>query len=794
MPDLKLTALLIATLLLLQGVCWLLARGLGMRLGRGAMIGGILLPFVLLAPWLSGARLLVPSDILRDPTIPGAPWIAPPYDSHDLLNDAVYQFLPWELEVRHALSERRLPLWSDTLEGGSSPWTNPQAAVLSPIALAARVFPIQHFLLGALALKILVAFEGAWLLARRVGRSRAASLLAAAGFAIGGGVIAWGLFPHTAAGAWVPWLAAGTIGLFRHPRPRTVATTAVLCAALLLSGHPETAAIGGLFAALCGLALRRKRTGFAKGFAAATAAALLGVALAAPHVLPFLHILPGSQRAHETLALERPSHRVSLQPDTWFEPDYGGIVLAPWSPHAYGRPFRDPYHGPLNWAETVGGYTGLLALAGACIALLAVRDRRSWPFLAFAIGGVLLAAHFLPLAYLTHAVPALRVPAYPRFLLETSLALSLAGAFGIDALLRRSGAGRRGWQIGAFLAAGAASLAVAADAWTVALWVLLAGAALLAVRWPRWGVVALGAVLLLDLVPWSRSLLPRGHPHLFYPRSAFLDRVIQEAGAPGGPWRATGADRLLYPSLLPVYGVAELRPHNPLVPMASVRVLDAAFGFHPTRENYFARLDPASPLLRFLNVRVLVTTQYEPARRILDARLERIDQGRFLPFRIYRDPAALPRWFLPASAEAIDPAGLDAWIAGLREPARVALWKEEIGDWLPPARPAAVPARAVSSTPGRVVLEVPGEGERLLATSVPALPGWRARSGGQDLPLVTVNGAYLGARVPAGAGEVELRFVPRGLVAGAILGGLAALILVLLTCRRPTLSRTPARE
>ncbi|HEX2644112.1 MAG TPA: YfhO family protein, partial [Thermoanaerobaculia bacterium] len=166
---------------------------------------------------------------------------------------------------------------------------------------------------------------------------------------------------------------------------------------------------------------------------------------------------------------------------------------------------------------------------------------------------------------------------------------------------------------------------------------------------------------------------------------------------------------------------------------------------------------------------------------ILDSRLERIDQGRFLPFRIYRDPAALPRWFLPASAEAIDPARLDAWIAGLRDPARVALWKAEVGDWLPPARPAAVPARAVSAVPGRIVLEVPGDEERLLATSVPALPGWRVRSGGRDLPLVTVNGAYLGVRVPAGTREVELRFMPRGLVAGAVLGGLAVIILILLT-------------
>ena len=63
---------------------------------------------------------------------------------------------------------------SDTLEGGSSPWINPQAGVLSPLAMLARPFPIQQFLLVLLALKILLAFEGTWLLARAVGVIRSA--------------------------------------------------------------------------------------------------------------------------------------------------------------------------------------------------------------------------------------------------------------------------------------------------------------------------------------------------------------------------------------------------------------------------------------------------------------------------------------------------------------------------------------------------------------------------------------------------------------------------------------------
>jgi outer membrane protein assembly factor BamD len=71
--------------------------------------------------------------------IPQGPEVTPT-DRHELLNDTLYQLLPWELEIRHALSERRLPFWSDRLEGGSSPWGNPQAAVLAYQAVVEK-FP-----------------------------------------------------------------------------------------------------------------------------------------------------------------------------------------------------------------------------------------------------------------------------------------------------------------------------------------------------------------------------------------------------------------------------------------------------------------------------------------------------------------------------------------------------------------------------------------------------------------------------------------------------------------------------
>lgn len=771
--DGRLVATLAGVMLLVQGICWLLARGLRLRLEKGPVIGGWLAPLVLLAPWLAGSPLLVPCDILGQ-GVPGAPWIERPR-THDLLNDAVYQLLPWELEVRHALSQRRLPFWSDALEGGSSPWANPQAGAASPLQMAARAFPIQHHLLGALALKLLVAFQGTWLLARLAGRSRAASLLAAAGFALGGALSSWALFPVTATVAWVPWLACGTIRLFRRPGRRAIATTAAITGALLLSGHPETAAFGGLFAAVCGLGLRRRAAGFARTLGAAALAAVLGFGLAAPHILPFLTMVPGSQRAQDTLTEKLPSGTVSaLDPLSWFVPGYGKFILAPVSPHVFGRPYREPFRGPFNWADSEGGYTGLVAFAGALIALVAVRDRRARPFVGFAIAGLLLAARFLPLAHLLHTVPALRVPAYPRCLLPMSLALSVAGAFGIDLLVSRSRL-KALTVIGIGLAT-LVSLAAALDDWTTWLWAgLIAALALTRLR-PRWGAAALMAVLLIDLVPWSRSQLPEGHPSLFYPQTEVMRIIAQEAGKPA-IGRAAGGDYLLYPNLLPVYGVADFRPHNPLAPARYLQVLDAAFGFHPTMTEYFSRLRNIDhPLLDFLGVHVVLGSPAVPPSRTL----ARIDGGRFLPYTLLRNPDPLPRWFLPAAVDAVGRGEISGWIAGMKTAERVAVFRDEIGSWRPSQAGRALAPRPVASSPGHVVLEVPGGGERLLVSSIAWSRGWSARTGGRVLQTLTVNGAFLGARVPAGVSRVELRFLPPGFVTGCVAFGVSALAVLFL--------------
>ncbi|HSU81023.1 MAG TPA: YfhO family protein, partial [Thermoanaerobaculia bacterium] len=142
-----------------------------------------------------------------------------------------------------------------------------------------------------------------------------------------------------------------------------------------------------------------------------------------------------------------------------------------------------------------------------------------------------------------------------------------------------------------------------------------------------------------------------------------------------------------------------------------------------------------------------------------------IDGGRFAPFTLLRNPDALPRWFFPRAVDVIRPGEIDRWIAGLQDAHRVALFQEEAGAWRPAAGEGP-PPRPILTKPGHIILEIPPGGERLLATSIVWSRGWSARFASKRLPVLKVNGAFVGVRIPADASRVDLRFLPPGLIAG----------------------------
>jgi hypothetical protein len=819
---LALTLALTLTLLIVaaaaQALAWGLARLLALRLPASVQALGICLPLAVLLPLPLGNRLLAPTDAPILANLPDAPRVTRPDEAHGVFNDAVLQLLPWEAEVRRGFAEGHLPLWSDVLDGGSSPWVNPQAAVLSPIAMLGRLVPIEHFLLATLAVKILLAFEGCWLLARALGGRRLGSAFGGAAFALGGPVMAWAVFPLSSVVAWSPWLALGAVRVVRAPAPRAVAAAALILAALLLSGHPEIALAECVIAAGFGLVVARRRRRTRRGGAllplgAAALAAVLGASLAAGSLLPFLWVAPRSLRAARVEAAAAtataptaltapavttapaappvaatataapapaaPAAPAAVPPEppafAWFPPGHQRLLLSPLSPWSFGRPFHEPFTGPANWPIAAGGYLGLAALAGVAAALAGRRRRLAWPLGALALGIFLLAAGFLPWRWLLGALPLGRAAAADRCLPAAALPLAVLAALGLDSLLRRPAWPAR--LLG--LLAAAASLAVRHDPPLAALWLLIALAVLLAPRRRAAGAVLLALAALCDLATWDWDVLPRGHRELFYPRTPLV-AAIASGVAEGGPWRAVAGGFGIYPSLLPMYGVAEVRIDNPMALEQQLRPLAEVFDFRPEGRRYksaFNHLD--HPFLDFLNVRVVVL----PAGAAVPPKLEPIAAATSLRgLRVFRNPAALPRWFLPVSAEVRDRRDVVASLRGLRDPRRVVLAREEVGGWLPAARqwqPDAV--RLLQARRGALTLALPevGAGEKLLATSLPFPAGWQARSAGRPagrpLHCLTVNGAYLGVRVPAGVSRVDLSFAPPGFRLGMVLSALAAI-------------------
>jgi uncharacterized membrane protein YfhO len=102
------------------------------------------------------------------------------------------------------------------------------------------------------------------------------------------------------------------------------------------------------------------------------------------------------------------------------------------------------------------------------------------------------------------------------------------------------------------------------------------------------------------------------------------------------------------------------------------------------------------------------------------------------------------------------------------------------------------PAAAAPNPPARVLaldvdrrridVDVESSGAAILATSQPAIPGWRLELDGAHSAkrMRRINGAFLGADVPAGRHRVSFRFAPVSWSVGMLLAAAGATLSVAL--------------
>lgn len=777
------------------------------------------------APLLTGA-LQVPTDLAYESPPFSELEIAPTAPHNFFQADTLLEQLPFHALVRQRLLAGQAPLWAHELGTGQPLLGNGQSAPFAPLHLLALPVAPLRALTVAGAWQILLGLLGAHALLLRLGAGPRGAALGAVASGLSTYAVVWIYDTPGMAAAFVPGLLLGIL-LLRDGEPRAAAGLVACALGLALSGHPETMAHAGLAAAALAGALLvvdwrrgRRRPGALRQpdsgpvperqgsgpvperpdsepvpepaerpdsgpvpepsqrperrpgppgplrfLGRLAAAGGLSAALAAPALLPLAETIPQSVRGQ---ALER-------SPENFQPPPFEARFLLPiFAPLAMGSPADGSYGSRWSFNEIGSEYAGLLPLALALAGAVALRGRP----LALVLGGMaalLVALRLPPLFDLVLRLPVVGPGAHGRLRELWVLAVALAAGLALE---RIAGERLPRAAAAALITAAAVALALApppgSAPWPRAWWLatlagaVLALAALLVPRlrpaFPLLAVAATTADLFLlgvryhPPVPARLDLSPP-------PTVAYMMRRQQAAAT---RFRVSFADLDLPPNLNALYGLWDPRGYDPMRPEDAARVVGWWLAhrrrFYQNVADSLPELDQAAH--DFLAVRLMETAH----QRALPAPWRLVFEGQ--GGRVWENPQALPLFFMPRSVEGF---------ADPREAQRAAMHGADFREVAQVVAAGGGPAAGeVRRQDGEahdvrprangfdVTVASPTGG--IVASSVSFVSGWQARAAdGGELPLVEVDGGFLGVRVPAGGQAIRLRYRPRGWTAGLAL-------------------------
>jgi len=686
-------------------------------------------------PWaacgLAGIALLWPALRLPD-GIPSpaatlaaeAPWqgVAAPAAGNPNLRDLTWQVEPWLIFLRHEMRAGRLPFWDPHQFSGSPYWSNGSGAPLFPLHLLFVLLPLQLGWVLLPWLRTVLGGCGAWCLARELGASRPAALLAALVFPLSGMITSFLLFPMGNTHALVPWVL---LAVERLANGRGGWRGLAVAGGLqMLGGHPETPVFTALLAAVYLLARGSARPLATWGrFVAGWGVAAL---LSAIQLLPlFLTLTRSGKWLHPEAAPAAPLAAV------------GAVLLRAVLPDLFGNPAVGTWWGPFNFAATAvyaGALTLPLAAAGLGAALGRGGDRRWRGVAAMTLFALLAAYQLFGMRTLLLALPVVSRGLHHYMKLGVELGLALLAAAGCDRWLAGKGRGLVAgagltlallavawWRFGeGFRDHGLLATEAAWTAWIAATVSLLALSLLLTAE-RRWSVLPLlPALLAIDLIAAHGRTNPGLSNARHFPATGAV-RFLR-----GRPERLAGLGGAFHPDAAMVYGLYDVRGDSPvkLQPYddvyADLGEADPVY-FHPIR-NW------SSPWLDRLGVRWVVAGPAETPPAGLAWRLAYAGRDA----RVFERPGALPLARLEGAGQArVEARSPGVW--------RIA-WQ------------AAAPARLVVAETWD--------------------PGWRATLDGRPVAIAPRQGVLMTVPVGPGSGHVELRYHPDGFVPGMLLSAL----------------------
>jgi hypothetical protein len=677
-----------------------------------------------------------------------------------------------------------LPRWNVQDFAGMPTLGDPQTQMYNPLQWPFLLRPSLHAFGPLIVVYALAGAAGFLLYAWALGISDAGAAAGAVAFTFGGALLLHLVLPgHTVFAPFflVPLLLATLHRVANAPRPRRVAAGAALVGLLAVSLHPQLLFYSGCIIAVICAATARRAPHRGHALAAVAAAAFLGLALAAVHLLPIGAF--ASEFSRGQAALFDPSEATAdMSPGAgWFADVVSGRDAAPdaeinWETHYY-----------------LGGVTLALALIGLC-AWPRRHERRHLVWLHGAIALVLLlfgldrAGGIAPWLGRLPGFAYFRIPS--RALVLLGLPVGLLVALGVDALAR---APVRRCRVIAGTACVLALVLLAAThadgVHVLTLAIAAAGAACMSgSTGTRAGV---GALLVVGAVAVDSAALVA--PYIQTAPETTIGGLARGVVLPddvAGAIRVAELERgAVEPGIPEIavrrHGLETLAGFNPLIPWRFVLYASYAAGFDPFQDHF----DVAVPLLAreepvLFDLLGVTHILHPPSESVRTWHWERsagaFPRAYLVPGPIVmpededktpieRDVAALER------LAALDPR-THVLLHGPAAEATLTAIDAGPGTELEAYRPVPLATRTANHLALDVRLERPG----ILVLNEPFFPGWNASDGGHAIPVLRANVLFRALALAPGQHHITLEFAPSAWRVGWWISlGAAALTLAL---------------
>lgn len=669
--------------------------------------------------------------------------------------------------LRH---DGELPRWNMQDFAGMPTLGDPQTQMYNPLHWLLLLRPSLHAFGPLIVVYTLAGAASFFLYGWTLGLAAASAAAGAVIFTLGGALLLHLVLPgHTVFAPFflVPLLLANLHRVAHAPRPGGVAGGAALVGLLAVSLHPQLLFYSGCMIAVVCAATVRRALHPGRALAALAAAAALGLALAAVHLLPIGAFASEFSRGQPALFDPAATAEDASPGAGWFADVVSGRGAAPgaeinWETHYYlgGGALALVLTGLFAWPRhherrQLVWLHGTIALVLVLFALGRAGDVAPW------LGRLPGFAYF-------------RIPA--RALVLLGLPVALLVALGVEALARAPVQRCRVTALAACVAAlGLLATTRADGVHFLTLAIVMAGGALMNGAGGLGGSGAAGARAgtgaLLVVVALALDAGVIVAPYVETAPETTLGGLTPGLVLPDGAGDAIRIAELERGAVEPAipelavrrHGLETLAGFNPLIPWRFVLYASRAGGFDPFRYPF----DIAVPLLAreepvLFDLLGVTHILHPPSETTRTWRWQR-SAGAFPRTYLVPGPIVVPEGDAPIQDDvgalerlvALDP-HTHVLLHGRAAEAALAAIGAGPGTALEAYRSVPLATR----TANRLTLDVRLERPGILVLNEPFFPGWRASDGGDVIPVLRANVLFRALALTAGEHHLALEFAP----------------------------------